>query len=105
MQVFSTALQHVSITSVLTLNSRLSMQISSAYLPSVTQKYITEPPRISVGYKSLTLYSRSANSLLRMLDIGLLQLLSLTLRRLMSYIYEAPILDVSRSHTTTQHSR
>jgi len=33
--------------------------------------------------------------------IGLL----LTLRRLMSYIYGAPILDVSRSHTTTQHSR
>jgi len=28
----------------------------------------------------------------------------LTLRRLMSYIYGAPILDVSRSHTT-QHSR
>jgi len=31
--------------------------------------------------------------------------LMLTLRRLMSYIYGAPILDVSRSHTTTQHSR
>ena len=31
----------------------------------------------------------------------------LTLRRLMSYIYiyGAPILDVSRSHTTTQHTR
>ena len=29
----------------------------------------------------------------------------LTFRRLMSYIYGAPILDVSRSHTTTQHSR
>jgi hypothetical protein len=31
----------------------------------------------------------------------------LTLRRLMSYIYTygAPILDVSRSHTTTQHRR
>jgi len=29
----------------------------------------------------------------------------LTLRRLMSYIYAAPFLDVSRSHTTTQHSR
>ena len=29
----------------------------------------------------------------------------LTLRRLMSYIYGAPIVDVSRSHTTTQHSR
>jgi len=32
-------------------------------------------------------------------------MLYLTLRRLMSYIYGAPILDVSRSHTTTQHSR
>ena len=32
-------------------------------------------------------------------------LIDLTLRRLMSYIYGAPILDVSRSHTTTQHSR
>jgi len=31
--------------------------------------------------------------------------LQLTLKRLMSYIYGAPILDVSRSHTTTQHSR
>jgi len=30
---------------------------------------------------------------------------SLTLRQLMSYIYGAPILDISRSHTTTQHSR
>jgi len=30
---------------------------------------------------------------------------SLTLRLLMSYIYGAHILDVSRSHTTTQHSR
>ena len=33
------------------------------------------------------------------------QVMRLTLRRLMSYIYGAPILDVSRSHTTTQHSR
>ena len=29
----------------------------------------------------------------------------LTLRLLMSYIYGAPILEVSRSHITTQHSR
>ena len=44
---------------------------------------------------------------------GIALTLSLTLRRLMSYIYiyiyiyiyGAPILDVSRSHTTTQHSR
>ena len=28
-----------------------------------------------------------------------------TFRLLMSYIYGAPILDVSKSHTTTQHSR
>ena len=32
-------------------------------------------------------------------------LCGLTFRLLMSYIYGAPILDVSRSHTTTQHSR
>ena len=36
---------------------------------------------------------------------GTFQQYALTLRRLMSYIYGAPILDVSRSHTTTQHSR
>jgi hypothetical protein len=30
---------------------------------------------------------------------------SLTIRLLMSYIYGVHILDVSRSHTTTQHSR
>ena len=29
----------------------------------------------------------------------------LTLRLLMSYVYGAPIFDVSRSHTTTHHSR
>jgi len=29
----------------------------------------------------------------------------LTLRRLMSYVYGAPIFDVSRSHAATQHSR
>ena len=36
-----------------------------------------------------------------------IKLIALTLRRLMSYIYiyGALILDVSRSHTTTQHSR
>jgi hypothetical protein len=32
-------------------------------------------------------------------------ILLLTLRLLMSYIYGAPIFDLSRSHTTTQHSR
>jgi hypothetical protein len=36
--------------------------------------------------------------------LSLFQVL-LTLRLIMSYIYGAPILDVSRSHTTTHHSR
>jgi len=39
------------------------------------------------------------------LHISRIRVKSLTLRLLMSYIYEAPILDVSRSHTKTQDSR
>ena len=39
------------------------------------------------------------------LHVSRIRVKSLTFRRLMSYIYGAPIPDVSRSHTTTQHSR
>ena len=39
------------------------------------------------------------------LHVSRIRVKSLTLRLLMSYIYGAPILDFSRSHTTTQHSR
>ena len=39
------------------------------------------------------------------LHVSRIRVKSLTFRLLMSYIYRAPILDVSRSHTTTQHSR
>jgi len=39
------------------------------------------------------------------LHVSRIRVKSLTLRLLMSYIYGAPILDVSRSHTTTHHSR
>ena len=39
------------------------------------------------------------------LHVSRLRVKLLTFRRLMLYIYGAPILDVSRSHTTTQHSR
>ena len=39
------------------------------------------------------------------LHISRIRIKLLTFRLLMSYIYGAPILDVSRSHTTTQHSR
>ena len=39
------------------------------------------------------------------LHVSRIRVKLLTLRLLISYIYGAPILDVSRSHTTTQHSR
>ena len=39
------------------------------------------------------------------LHVSRIRVKSLTFRLLMSYIYGAPILDVSRSHTTKQHSR
>jgi len=39
------------------------------------------------------------------LHVSRIMVKSLTLRLLMSYIYGAHIRDVSRSHTTTQHSR
>ena len=43
--------------------------------------------------------------IIRVKDFDEVSVALLTLRRLMSYIYGAPILDVSRSHTTMQHSR
>jgi len=39
------------------------------------------------------------------LHVSRIKIKLLTLRLLMSYIYGAPKLDVSRSHTTTQHIR
>ena len=39
------------------------------------------------------------------LHVSRMRVKLLTFRLLMSYIHGAPILDVSRSHTTTQHSR
>ena len=39
------------------------------------------------------------------LHVSRIRVKSLTFRLLMLYIYGAPILDVSRSHTTTHHSR
>ena len=39
------------------------------------------------------------------LHVSRIRVKSLTLRQLMLCIYGAPILDVSRSHTTTHHSR
>jgi hypothetical protein len=39
------------------------------------------------------------------LHVSRIRVKLLTFRLLLSYIYGAPILDVSRSHTSTQHSR
>jgi len=39
------------------------------------------------------------------LHVSRIRVKSLTLRLLIAYIYGAHILDVSRSHTTTHHSR
>jgi len=39
------------------------------------------------------------------LHVSSIRVKLLTFRLLISYIYGAPILDVSRSHTTTQHSQ
>jgi len=39
------------------------------------------------------------------LHVSRIRVKLLTFRLLMSYVYRAPILDVSRSHTTTQHRR
>jgi len=39
------------------------------------------------------------------LHVSRIRVKLLTFRLLILYIYGAPILDVSRSHTTTQHSR
>ena len=39
------------------------------------------------------------------LHVSRIRVKLLTFRLLMSHIYAAPIIDVSRSHTTTQHSR
>jgi len=47
---------------------------------------------------------RSVSTVLKT-DVWPMSKKTLTLRQLMSYIYGAPILDVSRSHTMTQHSR
>jgi len=56
-----------------------------------------------LGRGEIIIYVVGSPSLIDGDDDGVWQIL--TLRRLMSYMYGAPILDVSRSHTTTQHSR
>ena len=56
------------------------------------------------GYCSMTGFCDDKDSSLGFM-VAAYRVISLTFRLLMSYIGGAPILDVSRSHTTTQHSR
>jgi len=90
--------------------STLVLQVggwSAGWRPTPIKALITKTQRMSLrGVKRRRTW--------RCLRIGTWNVLSLytpgasnilTLRWLMSYIYGAPILDVSRSHTTTQHSR
>ena len=60
---------------------------------------------LEIIYHNKTDESKKLTTLESIFTVQDRRLGQLTLRRLMSYIYGAPILDVSRSHTTTQHSR
>ena len=77
---------------------------SSAFLkfyctPSIVPTKCTVLINTNITWASATCFGTCVPS------SGRIQCQFLTLRWLMSYIYGAPILDVSRSHTTTQHSR
>jgi len=65
----------------------------------VRQVLFCTPRQILLGW----LNRGTVGSVARMGELRTAQIL--TLRSLTLYIYGAPILDVSRSHTTTQHSR
>ena len=103
--------------SYLGIQKKNNMQIRTVTrIRSVSTDYIQLPFRCTPHYVSLIehekkiKYRKQEQSKLfyRQLDAQtsfLFTYNTLTLRWLMSYIYGAPILDVSRSHTTTQHSR
>ena len=72
-----------------------------------TSSYVINTPRLA-AWRRLCFASRWLRCeflVLRPTNLIAYYGSGLTLRWLMSYIYGAPILDVSRSHTTTQHSR
>jgi len=66
---------------------------------------ITRRPLLTIsGIRSVLIPDVHVETYFFRLRLSLLNI-NLTLRSLTLYIYGAPILDVSRSHTTTQHSR
>jgi len=82
-------------------NSSLERVKQFKYLGTTLTNQNSIQEEIKSRFKSGNAYCHSVQNLLS----SSLLFINLTLRRLMSYIYGAPILDVSRSHTTTQHSR
>jgi len=90
--------------------TRMRLQGGLMMSANLRSKFIKERRKTSISFMSLSSKSRATSTIPSrgnqiMVSVTELKLRCLTLRRLMSYIYGAPILDVSRSHTTTQHSR
>jgi len=69
-------------------------------LTQISYRYRSPPGNTGLGWWKGNMWSTLERTIMK----GISQS-DLTLRLLMSNIYGAPILDVSRSHTTTQHSR
>ena len=74
------------------------------YVGEFLPDYMVSHPRTEFSLRRVV-FGGVRIEFLTIVEVNLVRRLALTLRRLMSYIYGAPILDVSRSHTTTQHSR
>jgi len=84
------------------------------YMARPSHSYLYHPNNIGRGVQIINPLNPELNPISYVLallgahhfhHVSRIRVKSLTLRLLMSYIYGAPILDVSRSHTTTQHSR
>ena len=90
-----------SLTSALALNSYISSHSSNQIIQTSEYYYINplNPEWNPICYLLALLWAH------HFLHVSRIRVKLLTFRLLMSYIYGAPILDVSRSHTTTQHSR
>ena len=85
------------------------------YKERLVKQYEKEWGRLQLGYQHIInplnpelnpiCYLLALLGAHHFLHVSRIRVKLLTFRRLMSYIYGAPILEVSRSHTTTQHSR
>jgi len=91
-----------------------SMILTTTFLPSGFNKIREWPPRTQETSTFINPLNPELNPICYLLallgahhflHVSRIRVKLLTFRLLMSYIYGAPILDVSRSHTTTQHSR